>query len=527
MHADDAQHLYVDVAAPLAARALLSLTAAGEDDSGRLPRRPRRVAGPQRQRGRGRAGETGPLRLPHRRRLRQPRRGRARPLRPRPPRRPPARGRPGLPRARPLLRRGAPARGLRQPRAEARRLPLPPPRPPPPRRGARSRRRQGPARLRRTAGRRLRRPRGPRRRPLRRLRDPRGRRRHPRLPLPRIQGRGPRLRPHRPAGEAESLRRRRRRPDALGAGRQTLAEPEGAGPQGGRRPGRRAAQPLRRAPLPPRPRLSPRRRVADRHGAGLPLPRDRRPAGGDRGGQGGHGVRAPDGPAGLRRRRLRQDRGGAARGGQGGLRRQAGDGPGADDDPRPAALRHLPRAPRRPPVPGRGRLPAAARRRDQSGPQGLRGGQGRRPDRHPPPALPRRPRQGAGTGRRRRGAALRGQAEGAAAPAEAEGRRAGALGDADPAHPADEPRRAARHLGDRDPARGPAPGPHLRRPLRRGPGPQGDRARGRARAARPSSSTTGSTRCRRPRSACAAWSPAPASSKPTGRWTSTRWRRRC
>ena len=82
---------------------------------------------------------------------------------------------------------------------------------------------------------------------------------------------------------------------------------------------------------------------------------------------------------------------------------------------------------------------------------------------------------------RRRGAALRGQAEGAAAPAQAEGRRAGALGDADPAHPADEPRRAARHLGDRDAARGPPPGPHLRRPLRRGPGPQGDRARDRAR----------------------------------------------
>src|SRR5689334_14081878 len=32
MHADDAQHLYVDVAEPLAARAALSLTAAGEDD---------------------------------------------------------------------------------------------------------------------------------------------------------------------------------------------------------------------------------------------------------------------------------------------------------------------------------------------------------------------------------------------------------------------------------------------------------------------------------------------------------------
>ena len=49
-----------------------------------------------------------------------------------------------------------------------------------------------------------------------------------------------------------------------------------------------------------------------------------------------------------------------------------------------------------------------------------------------------------------------------------QGRRALAVGDADPADAADEPRRAARHLGDRDAAGGPAPGPHLRRPLRRG-----------------------------------------------------------
>ena len=48
------------------------------------------------------------------------------------------------------LRRGAPARGLRQPRAAARRLSLPPPRPPPPRRGAR--RRPRPARLSATCG---------------------------------------------------------------------------------------------------------------------------------------------------------------------------------------------------------------------------------------------------------------------------------------------------------------------------------------------------------------------------------------
>ena len=133
MHADDAQHLYVDVAEPLAEprRAVPDRRRRGR--RGRLPRRPRRVPRPQRQGGRGRAGETGPLRLPHRRRLREPRRGRAHPLRPRPARRPHARRRPRLPGPGPLLRRGAPARGLRQPRAETRRLPLPPPRPPPPR----------------------------------------------------------------------------------------------------------------------------------------------------------------------------------------------------------------------------------------------------------------------------------------------------------------------------------------------------------------------------------------------------------
>ena len=53
MHADDARHLYVDVAEPLAARAALSLTARRRGRRGRLPRRPRRVAGPQRQGGRG------------------------------------------------------------------------------------------------------------------------------------------------------------------------------------------------------------------------------------------------------------------------------------------------------------------------------------------------------------------------------------------------------------------------------------------------------------------------------------------
>ena len=73
---------------------------------------------------------------------------------------------------------------------------------------------------------------------------------------------------------------------------------------------------------------------------------------------------------------------------------------------------------------------------------GLPGGQGRHPDRHPPPALARRAPEGARPPDRGRGAALRREAEGAAAPAAAEGRRAVAVGHADPAHAPDVARRA-------------------------------------------------------------------------------------
>ena len=51
----------------------------------------------------------------------------------------------------------------------------------------------------------------------------------------------------------------------------------------------------------------------------------------------------PDGPPDLRRRRLRQDRGRDARGGEGRRVGPAGADAGADHDPRPAALRDLPR----------------------------------------------------------------------------------------------------------------------------------------------------------------------------------------
>ncbi len=133
------------------------------------------------------------------------------------------------------------------------------------------------------------------------------------------------------------------------------------------------------------------------------------------------------------------------------------------------------------PLQRRGGQPPAQAGGREAGARGLRRGQGGHPRRHPPAALPRRAGEGPRPADRRRGAALRGQAEGAAAPAEAEGRRALPLRHADPEDAADVPGRAARHLGDRDTARGAAPDPHLRRPLGRGPGPARDRARGGAR----------------------------------------------
>ena len=61
-------------------------------------------------------------------------------------------------------------------------------------------------------------------------------------------------------------------------------------------------------------------------------------------GQGRHGEAGPDGPADLRRRRLRQDRDRGAGGVQGGPGRQAGRGPRADHAAGPAAPRDLRRA---------------------------------------------------------------------------------------------------------------------------------------------------------------------------------------
>ena len=175
------------------------------------------------------------------------------------------------------------------------------------------------------------------------------------------------------------------------------------------------------------------RRLRRRAGVGraargrVPVPRDRGSGARDRGGQGGPRGAAPDGPARLRRRRLRQDRGRAPRRVHRRGRRQAGADARADDDPRAAALEHVPRA--LPRLPGARRdglaLPQAGRR--QEGARRVRRGQGRRADRDAPRALARRDPEGPRARDRRRGAALRRRAEGAAAPAAARGRRARAV----------------------------------------------------------------------------------------------------
>ena len=85
-------------------------------------------------------------------------------------------------------------------------------------------------------------------------------------------------------------------------------------------------------------------RLAGAARGGVPLPRDRGPAARDRGGQGRPRGAAPDGPARLRRRRLRQDGGRDPRRIRRRAERQADPDARAHHRPRTAALEHLPRA---------------------------------------------------------------------------------------------------------------------------------------------------------------------------------------
>ena len=128
----------------------------------------------------------------------------------------------------------------------------------------------------------------------------------------------------------------------LGSGQWEKAQAQGRAP-GARHRGR-AARPLRQAPRAPGLRVP-------AHDAGLRVVRGRRSRSRRRPTRPRRSsrsivdmtLRPPDGPAGLRRRGLRQDRGRDARGVRRGGRRQAGRDPRAHDAARRAALRQLQR----------------------------------------------------------------------------------------------------------------------------------------------------------------------------------------
>ena len=159
-----------------------------------------------------------------------------------------------------------------------------------------------------------------------------------RFPADRVSGPGPALSPRGPDRPDPALHRPGRlRPEGGQAGRDLLGDGQGAGeeigPGDGRgtglhlcRPGGDGPGGLRR----PRPDL---RRVLRL----LRIRGDAGPGEGDRGDPPRHERRQADGPPDLRRRRVREDRGGDAGLAPGRPRREAGGGPRPHDDPRRAA----------------------------------------------------------------------------------------------------------------------------------------------------------------------------------------------
>ena len=183
----------------------------------------------------------------------------------------------------------------------------------------------------------------------------------------------PALRAHRPAGPGHPVRRRGH-PGAEQDGRRGLGQHQVQGPQGGQGDRRRADPAVLGPDGLPRLRLRPGHPVAARAGGGLPVRGDPGPADHHQRGQGRHGAGDPDGPADLRRRRLRQDRDRGPRRVQGGPGRQAGRRAGAHHAARPAALRDVHRTVLRLPARRQAAVPLPERQ----------GGQGNRRRRQEP-----------------------------------------------------------------------------------------------------------------------------------------------
>ena len=139
------------------------------------------------------------------------------------------------------------------------------------------------------------------------------------------------------------VRRRQQEPaDAGSCRRQDLAQPESRGAARGARPGRRDAAAAGHARVAARHRLSPTTRIGSRSSTRR-FRIAKRPTSSRRSTAIKNDMQhaAAHGPAALRRRRLRQDRGRDARRVQGGRCRLPGGGARADDDPRRAAPPHV------------------------------------------------------------------------------------------------------------------------------------------------------------------------------------------
>ena len=213
----------------------------------------------------------------------------------------------------------------------------------------------------------------------------------------------------------------------------------------------------------------------------LRLRGDARPARRDPRGDPGHGQPAADGPAGLRRCRLRQDRGRAARRLRRGHRRQAGRDAGADHAAGRAALPDHRRPLRQ--VAGQGgravALPLAEG--SQRGARRPRRRHDRHRRRHAQAAVSRRQVQAPGPARDRRGAPLRRAPQGGDQGDARRGRRADAHRHADPAHARHGARRPARPVRDRHRAAAPPGDQDLRAQRGQRHDPRGGAARAEAR----------------------------------------------